>query len=590
MAEAKTDEQQGMHSWSFAQAKLKSLEGEWTTELAETQRRRDVRYQECNIKKMRAQKQLAPDAFFIPRRIVDKNIRRELAPDVAYISQSRDLAKFQPMGEFSFPIEPLEREFTRLNKYRKWQRPFFQVSDGAKTHGWDAVETLFDPDKPGHSCTRHIGHEFLIFPTDICDIQEAPYVEVLYATTITELESYTENFDFDPAQVAKVKDKLKSLEGKGESKVTLKKVYFKEEEDGECVVYFGWGCEEADDWLLAPDYLFLGSDTPEYEYPIDILEYDISENEVITSAKGRTFLDEPDQEACTQILSKYVTRWGRSTYIMSSPKNLSDDTSSKQTDLELGDGKHINEPTDWVTIDPPDPTGLGAMQAIVAQNSDEAGQVSYAVNNRKDSRKTATEVQSAEKQGATLGGVRVTLLSDFMASVLNRRWRILHAQVIAGKIHSSIPNWQTYYNYEPGFNVLPAGDVEVVRRAEIVQAMKQDWPVIQQTAAAEDFLKDLMRFGPYGENAEKYIAAIGRGNQKDNLIEGMKNAIQSLIIDPQTGQPRPDVAADKAKFLELLQEYMQVMHPEQAEEMQKQAKKGATAPAPEGGEQYQSAA
>jgi hypothetical protein len=590
MAEAKTEPDQTMHSWSFAQAKLKSLEGEWTQEIAETKRRRDVRYQECDIKKMRALKQLAPDAVYTPRRIADKNIRRELAPDVAYISQARDLAKFQPMGEFSFPIEPLEREFTRLNKHRQWQRPFFQVDDGSKTHGWDAVETLFDPAKPGHSCTRHIGHEFLIFPTDICDIQEAPYVEVLYATTITELESYTEDFDFDPAQVSKVKEKLKSLEGKGESKVTLKKVYFKEEEDGQCVVYVGWGCEEADDWLLAPDRLSLGSDAPEYEYPIDILEYDISENEVIAEAKGRVFLDEPDQEACTQILSRYVTRWIRSTYVMTSPKNVGDETSSKQTDMELGDGKHICEPTEWFNIDPPDPTGLGAMQAIVAQNSDEAGQVSYAVNNRKDSRKTATEVQSAEKQGATLGGVRVTLLSDFMASVLTRRWNILKAQVLAGKIASTIPGWQNYYNYEPGFNVLPAGDVEVVRRAEIVQAMKQDWPVIQQTAAAEDFLKDLMRFGPYGENAEKYIAAIGRGNRKDNLIEGMKKAIEDLIIDPQTGQPRADVSANKKAFLELLQEYMTVMHPEQAEDMQKQMKQGAESPATEGGEPYQAAA
>lgn len=581
MAEEKN---QTMRNWSYAESKLKSLEGDWCNEIFETKRRREVRYQPCDIKKMRATKQIKPDAIYDPRRIADTNIRRELAPDVAYITQSRDLAKFSPLGQFDFPIEPLEREFTRLGKYRKWQRPLFQVSDGAKTHGWDAVETVFDETKPGHSCTRHIGHEFLLFPTDTCDIQEAPYCVILYGSTITELEKYADQFDFNPAQVSVIREKLKSKEGKGESKVTLKKVFFKEEQDGECIVFVGWACSEADDWLLAPDKLYLGIDgEAEYEYPIDILEYNISENETIMEAKGRVFMDEPDQEACTQIASAYITRWIRSTYILSAPASPGDDTTSKQIDIALKDGTHFTQPTSFFNIDPPDPSGLGAMQVITSQNANEAGQVNYAAVNRKDSRKTAREIDSADKKGAELSGVQVTLLSDFLASVFSRRWRIQRAQVLAGKIQSSIPDWQNYYNYEPGFSLLPAGDVEVVRRQEIVQAMKQDWPVIQQTAAAETFLKDLMRYGPYGENADKYINEIARGNRKDNLIEGMKNAIQQLIQDPMTGGVRPDVAADKAKFMELLQEYMGVMHPEQAEEMQKGVKDNA----PEGGgEQY----
>jgi hypothetical protein len=404
-------------------------------------------------------------------------------------------------------------------------------------------------------------------------------VVVLYGTTLPDLESYTEDYDFDKAQVAKLKEKLSSMEGKGESKIILKKVYFKEEG----IVYVGWTCDEASDWLHAPEKLHLGAEggQDETEYPIDILEYAVSENDIITHCKGRVFMDEPDQEACTQIQTAYINRWLRSTYILSAPKNPGDDTSSKQTEIRLKDGAHLHEPTDFFNIEPPDPSGLGAMQQIVSQNSDEAGQVSYAVNNRKDSRKTAAEVTSADQKDSAMSGVQVTLLSDFMASLCTRGWNIYSSQVRQGKLDSAIPNWKDYYLFEPGFSILAAGDIEVIRRREILQAMKQDWPVLQNTGAAEEFLKDLIRASPYGENAEKYMTAISGANRKDGLIEGMKAAIESLIVDPATGQPRPEVVASKEKFMQLLAEYEAVMNPEQAKSGPPEATKS---PPPKQGE------
>jgi hypothetical protein len=555
---------QTMHDWSYASSKIEALEGDWATLIAEADRRRLVRHEECDILKLRAQKKIALDAVRTPRRIADKNIRRELAPDVAYITQSRDMAKFVPIGNLGIPVEPLEREFTKLCRYKRWQRSMFSTCDGTKTHGWDAIETLFDASKPGHFCWRHIGNQHLLFPLDTSDIQDAPYVIILYGTTLPELDAYTEEHGFNPEQVELVRKKLKEMEGKGESKITLKKLYFKDEG----VVYIGWSCDDASDWLLAPSELYLGvegedgTQGEETEYPIDILEYSISENENIVDTRGRVFLDEPDQEACTHIQSSYVNRWIRSTYILSAPENPSDDNTSKQTEIRLKDGAHLPSPTRFFNIEPPDPSGLSAMQQIVSQNSDEAGQVNYAANNRKDSRKTAAEVQSSERKGSELSGVQVTLLSDFMASLCGRAWRIIQSQVNSGKIESAIPNWKDYYQYEPGYHLLAAGDIEVVKRQEIVMAMKQDWPVIQQTAAAQVFLEDLMRFGPYGENADKYINAISSGNRKDNLIMGMRKAIESLIVDPATGQPRPEVVAEKDKFMQLLAEYDAVMNPE----------------------------
>lgn len=547
-----------MYDWKEAAQRLKELESAWSEELGETERRRAIRYEDVSVQRLRAEKKIKPDATYIVRRIADANIRRELAPYIAYITQSRDVAKFRCLSASGIPPEPLEREFTTFAQYPRWQLPLFQTLDGTATHGWDAVEILFDDSKPGHFCVRHIGHENLIFSTDVTDIQDSPVCEVLYGSTITELAKYVEDYDFVKTQVDKVREQLRSQKQGADSKVILKKVYFKDEDDG--TVYVGWGCEYADDWLSKPQRLHLGLEGDEsYDntYPIEVLQYSVSEDEIIMRSKGRVYMDEHDQEACIQLVTAFVNRAIRSTYILSSPVNPGDESAAKQSEITLGDGVHISVPVNFFNIEPPDPGLLQAMMTITNQNANEIGQVNFAVTNRKDSRKTATEIQTANQQSAMLNSVQVTLLSTFLQNVWTCCWKIARSQVLQNKIQSNILNWQNWYNQE--WTLLPAGDADVIRRAEILNAMKQDWPVMQQTAAAQAFLEDIIRSSPYSEKADKYIAAIEAGNRKDNLIRGMRNALQSLVVDPQTGQPRPEVAGAAEQYKELAMEYADVM-------------------------------
>ena len=82
----------------------------------------------------------------------------------------------------------------------------------------------------------------------------------------------------------------------------------------------------------------------------------------------------------------------------------------------------------------PDSQMLSAVNVIQTINMTETSQVNYAVANRKDSRKTATEVQSANQQSTMLSGVQVLMFSLTMTSVLNVAWRIVQSVALQGLI------------------------------------------------------------------------------------------------------------------------------------------------------------
>lgn len=542
--------------------RLEALKKQWSEELSETVRRREVRYANQSVVELRRRGKIKKHQTFIPRRICDSNIRREQPARINYISQSRDLAKFRPKSKLMFPVEILEREFTEFGQYPGWQMPFFQAVDGASTHGWDAVEVVFDPSKPGHYQNRHIGHEFLLFARDSIDLQEAPILAIVYGATMPQLEDWTEEFGFDPVQVEEVRKALDSQKDHEDSKVKIYKVYYKE---GRCV-YVGWQCDHCRDWLKSPDKLYLGivedgQKVYETEYPVKLLRYDISENELIVDTKGRVFRDEHDQEALTQVTSALVNRMIICSWILFARKDPADNPIGQtQTEVELGPDK-ILDPGSFFSVDPPDPGLFSGIMALTSMNANEANQVNFAAMNRKDSRKTAKEMSVAESQAAQLSAVDVMLLSLFLQDVFTLNWRIFRSQVLQRKIISALDNWKHYYEAE--YALVPSGDMDVVRRQEINAAMKQDWPVVQTTGAAEEFLKDLMRASPYAENAQKYIDAMAAANHKDDLLMGMKNALETLTMGPD-GKILPHAQQFAPQLKELAMKFEQLMNPQGA--------------------------
>lgn len=565
--------------YSYASARIKALERSWQTECEMTERRRAIRYVNVTTEQMRARGDLPPDGVYIPRRIAHNNIRREQAPVVAYYTQSKNMARFRPHDNLPLPVDGLEQEFTKFSQHDKWEMQPFQSSEGAAMHGWDAIETVFDENAPGHFRNRHLGHEHLWFAWDSLDIQQAPLLIAVYPVTTVELGDLVDEYGFAPAAAEEVFKKLEAQEDKTEIAVRLFKIYFKE--DG--LVYMGWWSEFSSVWLDAPKPLYLGvgdKTGPEFEteYPIEIKLYAISEDMTITNQKGRVFEDEPDQEACTQLATSFVNRAIRSQYLMFTPNQPTDDPAQQQTEIKIKDGLILKNPMKEFSMNPPNPEVLGAMTTFINQNANDQGQVNFASKNNRDTRQTAAAVHAAQQQGTMLNSVQVVLESMFWKAVLKRNWRIVQSQVIQGKLQSSLPNWQAMYDRE--YTLLSAGDIDVIRRNEILQAMKQDWPVMQTTPAAPLFLQILLRLSPYAEYADQLIAAMQQGDQKNQLIQGMANALQTVTAEPGApGQLNQYAAPHAPALMELKQAYEKVMTPpgQQPQEQQDQPQEQAAA-------------
>jgi hypothetical protein len=135
-------------------------------------------------------------------------------------------------------------------------------------------------------------------------------------------------------------------------------------------------------------------DDYETEYPYILYPYLISENDTISQLKGRIFLDQDLQEAVTSLLSSTVTKARRSAGLYFS-KDVSDpnDDLLMQKNIFFRSGCLINSKVTEFELKAPDPAMFSAIQMLVTANQNETSQVNFAVNNRKDSRKTAKEIE-----------------------------------------------------------------------------------------------------------------------------------------------------------------------------------------------------
>jgi hypothetical protein len=122
-----------------------------------------------------------------------------------------------------------------------------------------------------------------------------------------------------------------------------------------------------------------------------------------------------------------------------------------------------------------------------------------------------------------------------------------------GLIEPTVP-LQYFTDHE--YNMKPAGDTDVVERQEKAQRMLQVWPVIQQNSAlAVTYMKDMLSM-LFPDEAPKYIEQMQEDHSKTQLLQKMSAIIDSLIIDPQTGQLTQE-AQPYAQQLQALQQQVQ---------------------------------
>jgi hypothetical protein len=599
----------------FQQAKgtYQRLIDGWNEVVTNTQRNRELRYQR-NVESasLRAQGILKPDELYNPVRIIDTNIRREQPQYINYLTQSRRSIIFaSEMEETVDGLEKLEADFTKKARYLGWEIPFIRCIDGAQTHGWDSVELVFSEQYPGNFCFHHVGHENLIFAYDSEDINFQEIVIRREQLSSSQLESLVKTKGWKEEEVNNIINLAKknnSNAAEDEVNCYVYKTFFKK--NG--VIQVTWMNPTAcNDYLVAPRPLFLGvRDTtvapileegmsqPDYpkvfetEFPFTIYKYIESEDPMITSLKGRAAFDEAVQESVSAISSGMINGILRASnvYASPSPSNLNPNPNAapKALDIVLKNGGLYDTALNFWHPAYPDMSVVQMMQAVVSQNQQEQNKIDYAATNRKDSGKTATEIQAVTKQSAELSSVQIILISIFIRQAYAKAWRIYQSRVLQTKIDVSeilLPLFGDFQR-ELAESVMPtesfvgggaipivqppaipvilampkryiiksSGDVDVVQRAENLQRKMQAWPVIMNTPIAMEFLKDILR-SAFPEDAERYIKALVEAQmqaeaQAKAMLAQVSNVLKATVTGPD-GNIKPEYAEQAQQFEQL---------------------------------------
>lgn len=529
------------------QMKLKDLISVMDDLTAQNLVARKLRYTEVDIEKERDAGRLAPDELFIPQHIIDTNIRREQASYIQYVTQSPRAVILQDFLEPSAECGIIEHDVSTKLRFDGWQMSMYSCIDSMQQNGYGIMEIVQDQTKTGELATEFVQKGDFGFIMDTRNLQECEMISRAYYFSKTRLLAMCddESWQFQRDQINKVlgseSTQTNSADGsvmdkKDKSLYKIQKVMFRL--GG--IVHVAWACDaRADDWLRPPRPLYIGRreiipgppsldgipnsrELYETMYPYFLFPYLISENDTISQLKGRAYFDQDTQEATTSLMSSAVTAYRRASGLYFS-KDVSDpnDDIMMQKNVFFKTGALINSKVQQFQLAAPGEGIFSAIQMMVSSNMQETSQVNFAAQNRKDSRKTATEIQAATQSSQSLSTVQVVLFSSALRSMYQTEFEIIQSRVQAGLIKVSQP-LQALYTRR--YVIKPSGDTDVIERQQIVQAMTQAWPVMEKTAAAPAFLSDLLT-KMFPDNAQKYIAILQQQLAQQQSVQAQQQQV-----------------------------------------------------------------
>jgi hypothetical protein len=188
------------------------------------------------------------------------------------------------------------------------------------------------------------------------------------------------------------------------------------------------------------------------------------------------------------------------------------------------------------------PDGLyRAAQALDVKHSEQAGQIASAVSNRVDSRKTATESQLSQEEQNSLEGVQLLLYSAFFANVIRKVYDVASNRAFNGFLFLTDDPAELVVPYE----IIPAGDEEVVKRDLELRERKEFLPVVAGLPAlAREFLKDTLAL-VFPTHSAKYNQLIDMGDP----LQAVLPVLDALIEAAGSGQPIPPQMLQQAKMM-----------------------------------------
>lgn len=566
--------------------KLKDIDSTLDDLAGEAACERKLRYAEVQVEAEKSSGKLAPDELYIPQHIIDSNIRREQSSYVQYVVQSPRAVILENIDNPPAETALIEKDVTSKIRFNGWQLSMFANIDGMQQSAYGIMEVVLDQSQPGELAHEYVQKQDFGITTDTKDIQDAEIVARNYYFPKTKLlqMALPEEMGgrgFDETQVKKVIDTAPapnsnstlSTDAKDKSLYRIQKVMFRV--GG--VVNVAWSCSSVcDNWLRAPRPLFIGrrkavmdpmtnqpamspngvpvtQDMMETSYPYYLYPYLISENNTISQLKGRVFLDQDTQEAASSLLSSFCTAHRRAAGLYFS-KDVSDpnDDVLMQKNVFFKTGCLINSKVTQFQLTAPSTDLLAGVQSLVTSNQQQTGQVNFAAMNRKDSRKTAAEVNASTQEQQQLSTVQVVLFSNALRNMYQCMFDIIKSRVLAGLIKVQ-PQLQQLYAAR--YTVKPSGDVDVIERQKMIAMMQQSWPVMQTTPANVAFLSDML-VKMFPDNAPKYLQIFQQAQQQAQSQQAqqqqqMMQAMISMAEGITTLSKKPEMFSDTGKIYAL---------------------------------------
>jgi len=543
---------------------------------ATTVTNRRLRSNKADVEQMRSAGLLQENQTFIGVRLINQNINQALPPLLSYLKQSPRMATFVP-GDNSY----LDQEFTRVLQYPGWEIPYIEVLDGAELNGIGYMMVKADNTKLGGVSMETIPFNEIVYDRRLKSLQDSPAVlikHVITAVSFYHWDSF-ENFDKSSDAYNAITKRLLSEEVNviGDDLViyeTFVKV------NG--FVYRGWYYKDSKQWLKQPLPFSNGIEesVPEVNidpmamtteptyvnkpvhltyYPIAVKRAEIKENRKHDEAEGRAVEDYHKQEAATTLMTAAVNGCTQAANTMWSPDGANlDGMAPAQLQYKIKNNAIWKTPMRAFTAPWPDPMIFKGIEAITQQNAMENNQVAWAVNNRKDSRKTATEIEAAQQQQGMLTGTSALVFSIFLRDVLTMTWPIVQSEAKKGSIKFLIEVSDPAEKeaiLSKQYEVKPAGDIDFVEKQQRITNIQQDLPMFQGTPIGQEMMKEYVRLR-YPEKYDQWSKILSQGNDTQ-LIQGLGQALQAVVTDEATGQLKPEFAAEAQSFQQLQQAVQQ---------------------------------
>jgi hypothetical protein len=533
-----------------------------------------LRKNNANVETLQAQGKLGPNETYIGVKLIDQNIKTALPPLLSYLKQSPRLATFSP-GNNGY----LDAEFTRVMQPTGWEVPYIEVLDGAELNGLSYMQVRNDPTSLGSVALKCIPFDEIIYDRRLKSIQDSPLVMIKHVVTSVSFYDWDsfENFDKDSDGY---KNLAKQLLSSAPDAISDNLVIFETYVKVSGLVYRGWYYKGSKQWLKAPLPFSNGieesvpqvSDNPEdvmatptlvrgpvhlTYYPIVVKSISITENTRHIEIEGTAADSYNKQEAVTNLMTDAVNGCKNASRTMWSPDGQNTDGAApKQLQFTIARNAIWQTPMRAFTAPWPDPMIFKGIEGLIQQNATENNQVAWAVNNRKDTRKTAAEITAATSQQSLLTGTSALVFSIFLRDLFTMTWPIVQSAAIAGRIQflTKMPEEEKQTALSKPYEVKPAGDIDFAEREQRINMLLQDLPMFQGTPVGKLVMAEYIRLR-YPDKATEWAEGLGQSND-DQLIQGLAQALQAAVTSPE-GQLKPEFAPEQQALQQLQQAVQQ---------------------------------